>query len=300
MMSRRDRLVVAVCMLVSLAAGCARAPKHETLADAVMAGDAEEADLLREQEGFSLPEGWQVSPDNTKEVGEAGYEAVTPSGLVMVWVPGGSFMMGSNYHRDDEQPLHEVELDGFWVGKTEVTVAQWRSAMGSVPRHNDQGDDHPVVYMSWHDCQEFCNKVGLSLATEAQWEYAARGPEGREYPWGDVWDPKRLCWRENRGPGGGFSPVGSFPEGASWCEALDMVGNVWEWCADWYNRDYYEQAPPRNPTGPATGTYRVIRGGSWGNDNPRYFRCAYRNLHDPSLRYDYQGFRCARGLGGGG
>ena len=253
-----------------------------------------------QQEDFFLPEGWQVSPDNTKEVGEAGYEAVTPSGLVMVWVPGGSFMMGSNYHRDDEQPLHEVELDGFWVGKTEVTVAQWRAVIGSVPEYNDQGDDHPVVVVDWNGCKEFCGKVGLELLTEAQWEYAAGGPENRRYPWGNEWDPKRLCCSDNRGPGGKTFPVGSFPEGASWCGALDMAGNVWEWCADRYEWDYYRQSPPRNPTGPATGTYRVVRGGSWNGGFPRYLRCAYRKGDDPGRRRGFQGFRCARGLGGGG
>ena len=306
-----------------------------------------------QQEDFFLPEGWQVSPDNTKQPGEAGYEAVSPNGLVMVWVPGGKFMMGSTDEDIEyavielgvkrerlkrEQPAHEVELDGFWVGKTEVTVAQWRAVMGSVPtkpqkaeavdgddaaavgatevpgtddapgaganhEHNDQGDDHPVVWVSWDECQEFCEKTGLSLPTEAQWEYAARGPESRRYPWGNDWDPKRLCWGENRGPGGRTVPVGSFAEGASWCGALDMAGNVWEWCADRYEWDYYRQSPARNPTGPATGTYRVVRGGSWAGGNPGGFRCARRLSRDPSSRNKgnkVQGFRCARGLGGGG
>jgi formylglycine-generating enzyme required for sulfatase activity len=267
-----------------------------------------------QQGEFSLPQRWQVSPDNTKEVGETGYEAVTPNGLAMVWVPGDKFMMGSTAADvryavrelgeeqewvDDEQPAHELELDGFWVGKTEVTVAQWRAVMGSVPEQNNEGDDHPVAWVSWDECQEFCEKTGLSLPTEAQWEYAARGPERRRYPWGDEWDPKRLCWWENRGPGDSTFAVGSVPEGASWCGALDMAGNVLEWCADWYDEDYYRQSPRRDPVGPATGTYRVLRGGCWGNDAPRHFRCANRHL-PPAGFSSFQGFRCTRGFGGGG
>ncbi len=226
----------------------------------------------------------------------AGQEIAGPAGIPLVWVPGGKFMMGTSDGEVRERPVHEVELDGFWIGKTEVTVAQWRSVMGSVPGFNDQGYDHPVVFVTWAACQEFCQKTGLSLPTEAQWEYAARGPESKEYPWGNEWDPERLCWDENRGPGGSTFPVGSFPQGASWCGALDMAGNVWEWCADWHDEDYYRQSPPRNPTGPATGTCPVVRGGSWQCHNPRTFRCAYRLDLGPGGHLVGQGFRCARGL----
>jgi len=107
-----------------------------------------------------------------------GQEITGPHGGKLVWVPVGKFMMGSNEY-SDEKPVHEVELDGFWIGKTEVTVGQWRSVMGSVPSSNTHGDSHPVVRVSWNNCEEFCRKVGLSLPTEAQWEYAARGLESR-------------------------------------------------------------------------------------------------------------------------
>jgi len=224
---------------------------------------------------------------------QLGQEITGPAGIKLVWVPGGSFMMGSNDGDDDEKPVHEVELDGFWIGKTEVTVAQWRSVMGSVPEHNDRGDDHPVVWVSWDDCQEFCEKVGLSLPTEAQWEYAARGPESRVYPWGDEWDPKRVCCHENRGPGGRMFPVGSFSAGASWCGALDMAGNVYEWCGDCYDEDCYAQSPRRNPTGPAAGEWRVLRGGSWGS-SASICRSAARRHRRPEDSYDDLGFRVAR------
>ena len=194
-----------------------------------------------------------------------GQEITDPHGLKLVWVPGGRFRMGSNEY-SDEKPVHEVALDGFWIGKTEVTVRQWRAVMGSVPGGNTVGDSHPVVNVTWNDCQEFCRKVGLSLPTEAQWEYAARGPESRRYPWGNEWDKSKCCHWENTGKDGGTFPVGSFPQGASWCGALDMVGNVWEWCADWYQADYYKSAPSRNASGPSSGRYRVFRGGSWFDD----------------------------------
>ena len=222
----------------------------------------------------------------------AGQEIVGPAGIPLVWVPGGSFMMGSEDGYSDEQPVHEVTLTGFWIGKTEVTVAQWRSVMGSVP-NGQQGDDHPVVGVSWNACSEFCNEAGLQLPTEAQWEYAARGPQSGEYPWGDTWDGNRLCWAENRGPGGLTFAVGSFPTGASWVGALDMAGNVWEWCADWYAADYYDWSPTTDPTGPSSGVYRVLRAGSW-SDYAGVCRSAYRYRDAPDLTYSSYGFRVAR------
>ncbi len=132
-----------------------------------------------------------------------GQEIEGPAGIPLVWVPGGSFVMGSTDEDIEyavrelkadhvwlkrERPAHEVELSGFWVGKTEVMVAQWRSVMGSVPS-GQQGDEHPVVNVSWEDCREFCRTAGLELPTEAQWEYAARGPDSLSFPWGDEWDP---------------------------------------------------------------------------------------------------------------
>jgi len=242
----------------------------------------------------------------------AGQEMVGPAGIILVWVPGGSFVMGSTDAdiqyaideldangdwMDDEQPAHRVELSGFWIGKTEVTVGQWQSVMGSAP--GDQaGDDHPVVNVSWEDCVEFCEKAGLELPTEAQWEYAARGPDGRRYPWGDEWEEDRLCWRKNQGPGGrtfpvGTFPVGSFPSGASWCGALDMVGNVSEWCADWYDANYYASSPARDAAGPSGGTRRVVRGGSWDH-YANLCRAAIRGYYDPAGRSNSVGFRAAR------
>ena len=264
---------------------------------------------------------------------EAGQEVVGPDGGVLVWVPAGSFRMGTTdeearYAVDklnaepewltDEQPARQVQMGGFWLGKHEVTNAQYRAfcqATGrGFPAESAQGDDHPVVFASWGDAKAYSEHHGLSLPAEAQWEYAARGPESRIFPWGDDWDPKRLCWILNKGPGGWTFPVGSFPSGVSWCGALDMVGNVWEWCADWYQVDYYAQGPVQNPPGPSVGQastivmtmaregqlvviegkVRVLRGGSWNFSDPGYFRCAYRFFHPPTYRYGRSGFRCAR------
>lgn len=192
----------------------------------------------------------------------------------------------------DEQPAHRVELSGFWIGKTEVTVAQWRSVMGSVP-DGQQADDHPVVNVSWNDAREFCVKLELELPTEAQWEYAARGPDSRCYPWGVAWDNTRCCNEDNPGPDGTTFPVGSLPAGASWCGALDMAGNVWEWCADWYSGGYYASSPAKDPPGPSNGGTRVLRGGSWFDDALKC-RASYRTYHDPTNTLYLIGFRVAR------
>ncbi len=227
-------------------------------------------------------------------------EMVGPDGQTLVWVPGGSFMMGGNSY-SAEQPIHQVTLDGFWIGQCEVTNAQYRAfcnATGrTLPDYSEwypyQGDDHPVVYVNWYDAKAYCDYYGYTLPTEAQWEYAAAGPTSRAYPWGDVWDEQKCCNYSNRGPGGYTFPVGSFPAGASWCGALDMAGNVWEWCADWCAQDYYSVSPELNPTGPESGTYRVLRGGSW-DFNCNFCRAAHRASGDPSLATYYDGFRVSR------
>jgi len=281
------------------------------------------------QNALPLPEGctWVAEPAAGCPVNDAGAYAdwvaqhgpVTvrheSSGIELVWVPGGSFRMGSDQadidrvwqqhgwdagpkqFTTDEQPAHEVQLDGFWIAKTEVTVGQWRAVMGSVPgEYNDQGDDHPVVEVSWEDCDGFCRRVGLVLPTEAQWEYAARGPEGRVYPWGDRWDAA-LCQSEEDQHGHETTAlVGSFPGGASWCGALDLAGNVWEWCRDWYDKGFYGSAGAlqRNPEcADNQSNRRVVRGGgrlSYAD----LCRSADRHRFTPGYRDGAQGFRPAQ------
>ncbi len=238
-------------------------------------------------------------------------------GSELVWVPAGSFPMGStdaevaellmSYSgpEDDligllyraEIPQRMVEMDGFWIQKHAVTNVQYRAFCDSTGREfppgSDQGDYHPVVWVSWDDAVSYAEHYGLGLPTEAQWEYVARGPAGLRYPWGDEWDPERLCWDENRGPGDRSFTVGSFPDGVSWCGALDIVGNVLQWCADWYDPNYYQSAQGSNPTGAIEGDARVVRGGTWYLDRPESFRAAFRNLTDPATRYISLGFRCA-------
>jgi formylglycine-generating enzyme required for sulfatase activity len=268
-------------------------------------------------------------------------------GMTMVYVPAGEFEMGSTEEqfqevvdqcvnagndRDDcerwygdEQPVHTVTLDAFWLDQTEVSVAQFRQFVnatdyettveerGSSFAFTDDGwgvvegadwahpqgpgsraeDDHPVVHVSWHDAEAYCAWAGGRLPTEAEWEYAARGPESFAYPWGDDFD----CAKGNFATDCGSddydhtSPVGSFLEGASWVNAYDLSGNVWEWVADWYAEDYYAQSPRENPTGPTSGDYRVLRGGSWFL-NERHVRGANRDRNVPPATFVFGGFRC--------
>lgn len=259
--------------------------------------------------------------------------------MVMVYVPGGEFEMGSDnddldymmqlckeYYGDcfrgwfkNEQPVHTVALDGFWIDRTEVTNAQYRqcveaercdppaessSPTGDLYYGNSTYDDYPVVYVSWHQAADYCEWADARLPTEAEWEYAARGPEGRVFPWGDTFDATRVnycdanCefdWADGSVDDGyGYTaPVGSYPDGVSWCGALDLAGNVWEWVADWYDAAYYGRSPSQNPPGPSSGQERVRRGASW-HYPPHSMRSAVRFGIAPDIPDNFQGFRCAR------
>jgi formylglycine-generating enzyme required for sulfatase activity len=189
------------------------------------------------------------------------------------------------------------------TGWEEVEGADWRHPRGrsaeltKKPRSSIEGKmDHPVVLVSWNDADAYCRWAGKHLPSEAQWEKAARGPSigsgrGRRYAWGDEFDSTKANTKESERddttPVGSFSPQGDSPYGAS-----DMTGNVWEWVADWYGSDYYSQAPSANPPGPATGTYKVLRGGSWSFDEV-YALTPFRYNVKPDYTYDFTGFRCS-------
>jgi formylglycine-generating enzyme required for sulfatase activity len=215
---------------------------------------------------------------------------------------------------DDEKPAHTVSLDSFWIDKHEVTNAQFAAFLNEEGNQEEGGvtwldvedenclveksgeefqpksgyADHPVVKVSWYGARAYAEWVGGRLPTEAEWEYAARGPEGRIYPWGD--DEPTCDLAQYRGCSGDTVPVDSLPNGASWCGALNMAGNVWEWVADWYDGDYYARSPSENPGGPEYGSVRVVRGGSF-NLTVNIVRCAYRFRYAPNRRSNYGGFR---------
>ncbi|TFG71261.1 MAG: formylglycine-generating enzyme family protein [Anaerolineales bacterium] len=235
---------------------------------------------------------------------EAGETMIrTMDGMTLVYVPAGLFMMGSEDSGDrDEMPVHQVTLDAFWMDQTEVTQSQYRMCVAagqcaaSALFENTDWDapapQQPVVGVTWFDAADYCQWAGGRLPTEAEWEYAARGPEGYTYPWGNdlhtgvVNCYESVCQYEYDAA----TPVGSFPEGASWVGALDMAGNVWEWVADWAYP--YPSTPVTNPTGPDTGQYRVKRGGDFYNSED-YMRSTYREGVEPA-EYSYVlGFRCA-------
>jgi sulfatase modifying factor 1 len=221
-------------------------------------------------------------------------------GAEMVLVPAGAFWMGGDRHGDNEKPRHEVTLDAFYIDKYEVTNALYRTFMratrGTTGRfwawvYSTSNDaKQPVVSVSWDDADAYCRWAGKRLPTEAEWEKAARGTDGREYPWGNQWEAGRanVSWL-------GLADVGSYPTGASPYGVHDMAGNVWEWVADRYAEDYYKGSPRRNPQGPDAGTSRVLRGGSWMS-RASSARVAGRSLSKPDVQDPTTGFRCARGV----
>jgi serine/threonine-protein kinase len=226
----------------------------------------------------------------------------------MVLVPAGAFEMGSNNGDSDEMPVHTVTLDDYYIDQYEVTNALYKACVdagvcdppvntSSFTRDsyfgNSQYDDYPVIRVSWYDAKAYCEWRGVRLPTEAEWEKAARGTDGRTYPWGEGID----CTKANYGGCvDDTTAVGSYPDGASPYGLFDMAGNVWEWVADWYDGNYYDAYPadswPPNPAGPSSGEYRVLRGGSWLNYGD-LLRVANRSGYDPSSRFNFIGFRCA-------
>ena len=221
----------------------------------------------------------------------AGARGVNPvDGAELVWVPLGEFTMGDDDSRwDDEKPAHQVRISrGFWLYRTPVTVAQYRAFCEATGRELPEApswgwkDDHPVVNVRWEDAAAYSDWAGARLPNEAQWEYAARGPESRRYPWGDEDpDPSRAVYYGGGRKETSTAPVGSKLRGESWCGGLDLAGNVWEWCRDDWDSSFYARTPEIDPVNEKNDSiqYYVLRGGSW-NFNPDNLRAAYRNFSD--------------------
>jgi formylglycine-generating enzyme required for sulfatase activity len=260
---------------------------------------------------------------------EIGSTMVNPAdGSQMVYVPEGEFIMGSDpgkepYYYGAESPSHEVYLDAFWIYQTEVTNqqfsqfvnetgylstviergwglahdgSQWSKTTGANwkapagPGSSIVGkENHPVVQISWFDANAYCQWANGRLPTEAEWEKAARGTDGRLYPYGNTTPTCNIA--NFLGCVGGTMPVGSYLNGISPYGALDMLGNVWEWVSDWFRNDYYQISPDENPPGPASGSEKVFRGGSWSN-SLKYLNLVYRNRHIPQDSHGLVGFRC--------
>ena len=199
--------------------------------------------------------------------------------------------------RRDDQPAHKVYIDAFYLDTHEVTNAGYEkfvtATSAAKPWHWPKGvpakgeESWPVANVNWSEADAYCRWAGKRLPTEAEWERAARGGLDRKrYPWGD----EAARGRAQTGSPNGPTTVGSFPANAY--GLFDMAGNVWEWTADWYERDYYAVSGDNNPAGPSTGSYRVIRGGGWSEGVQM---AAFRNYADPEMRTLIIGFRCAKG-----
>ncbi len=248
-------------------------------------------------------------------------------------IPGGPFLMGAEDAEDDERPTHEVHVEEFFIGRCPVTndeYARFVQATGhpapavrtlplvgsgereqefktlAEPYEWDAGrpphdrGEHPVVLVRFDDCVAYCrwlsDELGrvVRLPTEAEWEKAARGGvDSVRYPWGDAVDATRCNFLSNGGrkTEGGTRSVGSYPSNGY--GLFDMVGNVWEWVADWYAADYYSKGPSRDPQGPETGVMRIVRGGSWVTEDVALLRSAHRHQVPDDTYVPSLGFRIA-------
>lgn len=219
-------------------------------------------------------------------------------GETTVQIPTGWFLMGENYGRKSHQPQRRVYLDSFEIHLTEVTRQDFAEfiaetgyqAQGWIPGLQEK-DNLPMVGVLWEDADTYCRWLGMRLPTEAEWEKAARGTDGRLYPWGDEFDSKKTNTEESGR--GKIQPVGSFPTGVSPYGILDMAGNVAEWVSDYFDPTYYTYAPDNNPQGSDVIMDRVLRGGSFAGAAD-YATTFFRDSSH-SVKPNYRvGFRCAK------
>jgi formylglycine-generating enzyme required for sulfatase activity len=230
---------------------------------------------------------------------------ITERGAEMVLISAATFIMGSNKGSSVERPVHQVSLSTFYMDRYEVTNILYKecvqvvvcqpplylnSATRPIYYGNTKFDNYPVIFVDWEMAKNYCEWRGARLPTEAEWEYAARGTDGRTYPWGENIDQSRANYYETD-----TSAVGSYEMGKSPFGLYDMAGNVWEWVSDWFQPDYYSRLEDNasNPQGPITGSQHVLRGGSWG-DIVTDLRTTFRYGNSPDYMLGNFGFRCAR------
>ena len=238
-----------------------------------------------------------ISISQEAGLGKGYVETVADINMMMVYVEGGTFQMGATSEQgssdpdSDEKPVHYVTLDSYYIAETEVAQAQWRAVMGTNPSYFT-GDDRPVECVSWNDAQEFCRRLSeltgktYTLPTEAQWEYAARGGnKSKGYKYSGSNTIGDVAWYESNSSSTTHSVKQKQPNELG---LYDMSGNVWEWCSDWY--DSYSSFSQTNPTGPSSGSDRVLRGGGW-YDVARICRVSNRGSNYPSSRLSCNGFR---------
>lgn len=222
----------------------------------------------------------------------------------MVLVPAGEFTMGSDEGDEDEQPVHRVVLDSFYLDTFEVTngrFAKFVEAIQSEPPWGFADHETPVVHaerpvrwVTWLEAMGYCLWAGKRLPTEAEWEKAARGTDGRTYPWGnDPPTPAHAVFGLKEGGDETVSPIGNRDSGASPYGVHDLAGNLYEWVTDWYDDAFYQTTPSRNPHGPVARTTKGQRGGSYIN-SPYRLRSAFRTKGDPTEHDPHVGFRCAQ------
>jgi formylglycine-generating enzyme required for sulfatase activity/uncharacterized caspase-like protein len=225
-------------------------------------------------------------------------------GAPMVLIPSGEFVMGSSA-TSDERPAHRVDLDAYYIDTFEVTISRYAKFLEAVTTQQaphqwntvnlTEDGDRPIIGVNWSDADSYCRWTEKRLPTEAEWEKAARGTDGRKYPWGDE-DPREDMANFSHCCGwsgfGLLAAVGTYKAGKSPYGVFDLAGNVWEWVADWYDPYYYKTSPNRSPTGPSSGRDKVMRGGSWSN-RASDLRASIRDKVSPTYRNYSIGFRCA-------
>ena len=234
-----------------------------------------------------------------------------PETGAMVYIPADWFWMGCNPHNNqcygDEKPYHKVYLDAYYIDKYDVTADEYAKCVnaGKCQQPSDTkgtcnygvwgSGNNPINCIDWYQANAYCLWVGKQLPTEAQWEKAARGIYGREYPWGNKWDSSAMCYNQPY-----TCAVGSYPQGASPYGVMDMAGNVLNWCKDWYDSDYYANSPDHNPQGPGKPVNpqnrisHVVRGGCYESEECLFTDTYARHNHDPSKGNSLTGFRCVR------